>query len=135
MVPEGFKYKIPEEYAGLPVLEGRAEVEFTLKKGPDDEDGKFDIEGTLYDKAVLRMVIDGFNAPLTGGNFVDLIDKGFYNKQTIQRSDGFVVQTGEVKEGGYVPAGASKLRTIPLEIMVQGDKEPMWGSTIEEDNR
>ena len=41
------------------------------------------------------MVVDGYNAPLTGGNFVDLINKGFYNNMKIQRSDGFVVQTGD----------------------------------------
>ena len=28
---------------------------------------KFDVEGVLYDKAVMRMVIDGYTAPLTGG--------------------------------------------------------------------
>merc|ERR1712216_974728 len=53
----------------------------------------------------------------------------------IQRSYGFVVQTGENKQGGYIPPGSSKVRTIPLEIQVQGDKGPMWGSTIEEDGR
>lgn len=106
-----------------------------MKKGPDDDDGKFNIEGTLYDRATVKMVIDGYNAPITGGNFVDLVDKGFYKNMKIQRSDGFVVQTGENDKGGYIPPGASKARTIPLEIMVQGDKVPMWGSTIEEDNR
>ena len=26
------------------------------------------------------------------GNFVDLVDRGFYSKMAIQRSDGFVIQ-------------------------------------------
>ena len=38
------------------------------------------------------MVIDGYTAPVTGGNIVDLVKKGFYTGQTITRSDGFVVQ-------------------------------------------
>lgn len=71
---------------------GRATVKFVLKKGGGE---KFDIDGMLYDKAALSMVVDGYNAPLTGGNFVDLINKGFYNNMKIQRSDGFVVQTGD----------------------------------------
>ena len=71
---------------------GRATVEFVMKKGDGE---KFDIEGELYDKAVLKMVVDGYNAPLTGGNFLDLVNKGFYNNMKIQRSDGFVVQTGD----------------------------------------
>jgi len=135
MVPENWKIDIPEEYKNLPALQGRATVEFVVKKGEAGE--SFDIEGELYDKAVLKMVIDGYNAPITGGNFVDLVSKGFYNNMKIQRSDGFVVQTGdpEGKADGYIPEGATKPRTIPLEVMVKGDKTPMWESTTEEDLR
>ena len=35
----------------------------------------------------------------------------------------------------YIPPGAREPRKIPLEIMVKGDKQPMWGSTTEEDMR
>lgn len=135
MVPAGFKVPIPSEYSDLPALQGRATVEFTLKKSGAGE--KFNIEGDLFDTATLKMVIDGYTAPLTGGNFLDLISKGFYNGMEIQRSDGFVVQTGD-PEGpadGYVPPGGKEPRTIPLEISVKGDKTPMWGSTTEEDMR
>ena len=41
----------------------------------------------------------------------------------INRSDGFVVQTGDAdpsgKVHGYVPAGANAERTIPLEISLK----------------
>lgn len=43
----------------------------------------------------LRIVVDGFNAPLTAGNYIDLVQRGFYNGMEIQRADGFVVQTGD----------------------------------------
>ena len=43
---------------------------------------------------VLRMVADGFNAPVTAGNFIDLVDKKFYDNMEVQRADGFIVQTG-----------------------------------------
>lgn len=35
-----------------------------------------------------------YNAPLSAGDFVDLVSRGFYNGMEIQRADGFVVQTG-----------------------------------------
>lgn len=48
-------------------------------------------------------------------------------------ADGFVVQTGD-PDGpaeGFVDPGTGKLRTIPLEIMVEGEKEPIYGGTLE----
>ena len=47
------------------------------------------------DGGVLTIVLDGYNAPVTAGQFADLINLGFYNKMPIQRSDGFVVQSGK----------------------------------------
>jgi hypothetical protein len=116
-VPDNFRRNIPEEYANLPALQGRAEVSFILKK-PDGSN--FDVEGKLYDKVELKMIIDGYNAPITGGNFVDLIDKGFYNNKVITRSDGFVVQMGDADPAGtvhgYVPPGEKEERKVPLEL-------------------
>ena len=43
----------------------------------------------------MRIVVDGYNAPVTAGNFVDLVARGFYDGMAIQRADGFVVQTGD----------------------------------------
>jgi hypothetical protein len=56
MVPSSFKRAIPEEYANLPSLQGRATVEITVKK-PDGS--QFDVDGKLYDKVKMQMVIDG----------------------------------------------------------------------------
>lgn len=62
----------------------------------------------------------------------------------IQRSDGFVVQTGKPdgEAEGYVgtpskSVGAGKFgeRQIPLEIFVKGDKGPIYESTIEDEGR
>lgn len=60
-------------------MQGRAEVEMTMKKGQPGE--KFEVKGKQYDTITVRMVIDGYNAPITGGNFVDLVNKGFYNNK------------------------------------------------------
>lgn len=91
LMVKAFPYEVPKEYSSIPQLKGRAEVEFIIKKA--DPDAQFDIEGTLYDKAVLKVVVDGYTAPVTGGNFVDLVQRGLYKGMAIQRSDGFVVQT------------------------------------------
>ena len=129
---------------------------------------QFDVDGKLYDKLEMTTIVDGcahmllslcvarrwvtsacraclvrrYTAPLTAGNFVDLVQKGFYDGMHVQRSDGFVVQTGdptaEGKEGaknGYVPAGSSSVRKIPLEVYVSGDKQPMYSTTFDDDGR
>jgi hypothetical protein len=84
--------EVPDEYNDLPRLDGRAEVQFTFRKGKDGE--KFDLDGTLVDNIQVTMVLDGYTAPITAGNFLDLISKGFYKDKVITRADGFVVQTG-----------------------------------------
>jgi cyclophilin family peptidyl-prolyl cis-trans isomerase len=42
----------------------------------------------------MKIVVDGYNAPVTAGAFVDLVEKKFYDGMEVQRSDGLVVQTG-----------------------------------------
>ena len=62
----------------------------------------------------------------------------------IQRSDGFVVQTGDPKgeADGYVGtpsksvgAGKHGEHLIPLEIFPKGDKGPFYETTIEDEGR
>lgn len=141
MVPAGYVTPVPEEYSDLVQLQGRATVDMTLVKGGS---AMFDVNGETFSQAKLRMVIDGYAAPVTSGNFVDLVEKGFYNKMPIQRSDGFVVQTGEPegeadgyvgKAGKAVGAGKHGERLIPLEIFVKGDKGPFYETTIEDEGR
>ena len=127
----------PSEFAGLPWLKGRATVDLELKR----PGAKFDVDGELYEKLALTVTVDGYTAPITAGNFIELVDKGFYNGMKIQRSDGFVVQTGDPAadgrgdKNGYVPAGAEAVRKVPLEVYVRGDKAPIYGSTFDDDGR
>ncbi|KAH8068597.1 peptidyl-prolyl cis-trans isomerase [Aureococcus anophagefferens] len=60
-----------------------------------DKDGTFAVDGILYKEAKMEMILGGYTTPLTSGNFLDLVSKGFYNGMAIQRADGFVVQTGD----------------------------------------
>ena len=118
---DGFPFEVPAQYADRPLLKGRATVDMKVKIK----------DNANVDGGVLKIVLDGYNAPVSAGNFADLINMGFYDKMPIQRSDGFVVQSGKPKGGdGYKVNGVE--RTVPLEIMVQGDKVPEYELTLEE---
>ncbi|XP_068637927.1 peptidyl-prolyl cis-trans isomerase, chloroplastic-like isoform X2 [Aristolochia californica] len=121
---DGFPYEVPEEYRKVPVLKGRATVDMKVKVKDNPN----------LENCVFRIVLDGYNAPVTAGNFVDLVERHYYDGMEIQRADGFVVQTGD-PEGpveGFIDPSTEKIRTIPLEIMVDGDKTPVYGETLEE---
>ncbi|CAK9160169.1 unnamed protein product [Ilex paraguariensis] len=121
---DGFPYEVPEEYQSMPLLKGRATVDMKVKVKDNPN----------LDECTFRIVLDGYNAPVTAGNFIDLVERHFYDGMEIQRADGFVVQTGD-PEGpaeGFIDPSKEKTRTIPLEIMVDGEKAPFYGETLEE---
>mmetsp|Transcript_26968 Transcript_26968/g.82771 ORF Transcript_26968/g.82771 Transcript_26968/m.82771 type:complete len:287 (+) Transcript_26968:586-1446(+) len=142
MVPVNYRATIPPDVADdLPRLDGRARVVFTLKKGPDavkEGHAKFDVEGVLTEKARIEMIVDGYTTPLTSGNFLDLVKRKFYDGMPIQRSDGFVVQTGDPdgEDGplvGFTPPGSKDVRRVPLEVSLASDKKnPIYGATTED---
>jgi peptidylprolyl isomerase len=119
MVKE-FPFEVPAEYSNLPQLKGRATVEFKTNKGN------------------LTLVVDGYSAPVTAGNFVDLVQRGFYNGLEFTRSEeSYFLQTGDPpgKEVGFIDSKTGKYRAIPLEVLVEGDKKPTYGITLEEAGR
>jgi len=120
----GFPFEVPAQYASMPLLKGRATIELTVRY----------IDNPRVKEETLTIVVDGLNAPVTAGNFVDLVDRKFYNGLKIDRSDGFVVQTGDPEgpEVGFVDPSTGKLRTIPLEVYVPGDKIPVYEETLED---
>ena len=121
-------------YTSLSLSLSSLQIDWELKR----EGGKFDVDGKLYDTLQLTTVVDGYTAPITSGNFVDLVQKGFYNGYKVQRSDGFVVQTGDAKvegkseKNGYVPPGKTEVRTVPLELYVKGDPQPLYSTTFDD---
>jgi peptidylprolyl isomerase len=117
---QGFPFDIPEEYSNLPQLKGRATLEVTTTQGS------------------LTMVVDGYNAPVTAGNFVDLVGRGFYDGLPFTRAEDFyVVQVGDPPgpDEGFIDPATGTYRAIPLEVMVQGDTEPTYGVTLEDAGR
>lgn len=136
MVPPGyFPKNLPKSASGLPLLNGRAVVEWTVKRDPKGEgDKKYFMDSQITDRAVFRMICDGWSAPISAGNFVDLVQRGFYDGMTIQRADGFIIQTGDPgkeSENGFKPAPDKPVRRIPLEVALRG-QPPLYGQTIDE---
>lgn len=67
-------------------------------------------------KGLIKAEIFEDGAPVTAQNFIDLIQKGFYNGLTFHRYvPGFVVQGGDPSGNGTGGSG----RTIPLEVSKQ----------------
>ena|ERR1044071_2748438 len=59
-------------------------------------------------------------APITAGNFVDLVERGFYNGLTFHRYvPGFVIQDGDPRgdgTGGFTDPQTGRERRIKLEV-------------------
>lgn len=115
-----FPFEVPEDYSNLPQLKGRATVEVVTSKGP------------------MTLVVDGYSAPVTAGNFVDLVQRGFYDGLEFTRAEGnYVLQIGDPpgKEVGFLDPKTQQYRAIPLEVLVKGDQKPTYGITLEEAGR
>jgi len=117
---KGFPFEVPAEYSNLPQLQGRATVEMETNKG------------------TITIVVDGYSAPVTAGNFVDLVQRGFYNwLEFIRAEDSYVLQTGDPSgpDQGFIDPATGKYRAIPLEVLALGDKVPTYGITLEDAGR
>jgi peptidylprolyl isomerase len=116
----GFPYEVPPEYSYLPQLKGRATIEVETTRGK------------------VTLVVDGYNAPVTAGNFVDLVQRGFYDGLSFTRAEDFyVLQIGDPpgKDDGFIDPATGKYRAVPLEVMVKGDPQPTYGITLEDAGR
>ena len=106
----------------LPQLNGMATVELTVQ-------GK---------ESPIIIELNGTEAPITAGNFVDLVDQGVYDGLVFHRViPGFVAQGGDPQgkdpnfggqlgTGGFVDPATGSERRIPLEIKLEGDGEPTY---------
>jgi peptidylprolyl isomerase len=111
-----YPFTVPSKgkYSYLPRLLGRAQVTFRFKRAG----------AVLGD---VTIVADGYTAPITAGNFVDLCLRGFYTGLPVwegmkrvgsyQNPSSVPVNIiGTYNEGFYDPL-TGKLRRIPLEII------------------
>lgn len=113
----------------LPQLEGKATVVLEVK-------GK-----------TIKIEVDGTNAPITAGNFVDLVERGIYNglafHRVVREPQPFVVQAGDPQSkdpnfpvarlgtGGFVDPETGQSRYICLEITPEGAETPIYSQTFQ----
>lgn len=135
--PHALPFSIPTEYQGLPALKGRAKVKFAIHYEGNKGKGFLLQDGKSYNKDIeLALVVDGYHAPITAGNFVDLVNKGFYNKMPFQKIEELIIQTGKPAIGeGYYDEKTQSIRKIPLELFYKRDKEPVYDITSDDDMR
>ncbi len=111
----------------------------------------------LQGKATISMAIngepviielDGNNAPITAGNFVDLVDRGVYENtlfhRVISQPQPFVAQGGDPQSanpdipftnfglGGFIDPQTGARRNIPLEIKPEGANRPLYNQVLPE---
>jgi peptidyl-prolyl cis-trans isomerase B (cyclophilin B) len=117
-------------FPGLPRLNGEATVEMVVNG------------------STVTMEIRGQEAPITAGNFIDLVQQGFYDGLTFHRvvrePQPFVVQGGDPQSrdpnfpaqrlgtGGYKDPKTGLERSIPLEILPEGADTPIYSKTLEQ---
>ncbi|KVI02197.1 Cyclophilin-like peptidyl-prolyl cis-trans isomerase domain-containing protein [Cynara cardunculus var. scolymus] len=103
------------------MLTGRAIVEFVVEKG----DGSMftpQAGGVPIKAATIQVVLDGYSAPLTTGNFAKLVVDGAYDGMKLKCTDQAVLSdSGINKSIGY---------SVPLEIMPSGQFEPLYKTTL-----
>jgi peptidyl-prolyl cis-trans isomerase B (cyclophilin B) len=114
--------------ASTPCLSGTALVELDTSRGP------------------VQIRLDGNNAPLTAGNFVDLVRRGVYNgtvfHRVVREPVPFVVQGGDPSSadpktpvgqfgtGSFIDPTTGEARLIPLEIKRKGEAQPQYGEPL-----
>lgn len=112
-----FPFKVPDQYANLPQLKGRALVELVTEKG----------------NAIIT--VDGYNAPVNAGQFIDLVQQHFYDGLSFTRADeNYYLQTGDPEGAadGYIDPKTKQYRTVPIEVRLPDQKAPNYGKTFEE---
>lgn len=117
LVTEASIPPIPSEFDALPRLNGRATVAISTTQGE------------------LTAVVDGYNAPLTAGSFIDLSLKGFYDGLPFIRAEDFyILQTGDPEgpEIGYIDPSTKQQRRVPLEIRVPDEDDTLYNQTFED---
>ena len=118
------------QFSNLARLQGKATVVMTVKGAP------------------ITIELDGTNAPITAGNFVDLVQKGVYDglvfHRVVREPQPFVVQggdpqgkdpkfpMGQMGSGGFIDPKTSTERRIPLEIKAKGAANPTYSKTLED---
>ncbi|KAI9186662.1 hypothetical protein LWI28_019651 [Acer negundo] len=116
----GLSFLLPEQYLKYPRLTGRGTIELTIEKA-DGSTFSPEAGGEQRKTATIQVVLDGYSAPLTAGNFTKLVIDGAYDGARLSRTDQAVLTENGLDKIGY---------NIPLEIMPSGQFEPLYRTTL-----
>ncbi|KAL6999453.1 cytochrome P450 monooxygenase 37, variant 2 [Sarracenia purpurea var. burkii] len=117
----GLSFLLPEQYLKYPRLTGRGVVEFSIGKG-DGSTFSPQTGGEPRNVATIQVVLDGYSAPLTSGNFAKLVVDGAYNGVKLSCANQAILSDGGLgKNSGY---------SVPLEIKPSGQFEPLYKTTL-----
>jgi len=114
--------------AHSPCLSGKATVALTTSRGN------------------VLIELDGDAAPLTAGNFLDLVRRGAYNgtafHRVVRQPTPFVVQggdplsanpvvpTNQYGSGSFIDPKSGEERLIPLEVKLAAEESPRYGQEL-----
>ncbi|XVE50361.1 hypothetical protein DITRI_Ditri01bG0156300 [Diplodiscus trichospermus] len=116
----GLSFLLPEQYLSYPRLTGRAIVELTIEKG-DGSSFSPEAGGEPRKTATIQVVLDGYSAPLTTGNFAKLVTDGAYDGTKLSCINQAIISENGTEKKGY---------SVPLEIMPSGQFEPLYKTTL-----
>ncbi|KAG5546313.1 hypothetical protein RHGRI_018476 [Rhododendron griersonianum] len=114
----GLSFLLPQQYLKYPRLTGRGIVELVIEKG-DGATFSPEAGGEPRKTATIQVVLDGYSAPLTAGNFAKLVVDGAYNGVKLSCINQAILS--DSKNSGY---------SVPLEIMPSGQFEPLYKTTL-----
>ncbi|WP_320664830.1 peptidylprolyl isomerase [Prochlorococcus sp. MIT 1223] len=113
--------------------------------------GNEEIVEIYTNKGIITFLLDGRSAPLTVGNFLDLVNKGLYNETTfhgaIKEPIPFVIKGGMLNykssdnknisyaKDNYINPINGQVRFIPIEIKLENEESPRYGKSIVDANQ
>eukprot|EP01041_Mallomonas_annulata_P007048 gene7048-14342_t len=125
------------ELENVPRLRGRATVTLSFRRPTSTtstattsttSDSTISSSDEYIPLGTVTLLVDGFNYPLTGGNFIDQCLKGNYHSQPI-RNDIYEYKAQKLSRvmlgttgQGYVEPATGKCRRIPLEVLREDEE-------------
>ena len=119
-----------------PQFEGTAIAQATANDDLPRLNGKATVEMVVNGQTI-TIELDGTKAPITAGNFADLVQRGFYDglsfHRVVKTPNPFVAQGGDPRgngTGGFIDPDTNRERNIPLEIQLDNRDEPSYNRLL-----
>jgi len=116
-------FLLPVRYQQLPRLTGRALLKFTIRHEDSAKDTFGKLNGEVLKTIDLEITADGFNAPITAGNFVTAVQKGEFDNTRLNISETAIIFSRDDSDSSF--------SSIPLEVKASNEFEPRYRSPLE----